>query len=212
MDAEHRHERERGNGEKQSLRRRKGEADEAPDVVLDVPNVSVDDIHLNVEELSARVSLDAAVAEKLVRLRAGVDVDLGKVELEIKGVQAEAHLRVKLDNVARIIEEALTTLRNSSELVEALTGAVGETVGQVGDQLSGSKRTGPTGRRAKRVIKDVDVSGRASALRDVPTAAATKLKRGFAQLKSALPGNSGAPPRKDGDARSEREPPETSQT
>ena len=58
-----------------------------PDVLLDVPNLSVDDITLNVHNLVANLSLDARVAS-LVQLKAGVDVRIDSVHLNIKGVQA----------------------------------------------------------------------------------------------------------------------------
>jgi hypothetical protein len=66
-----------------------------PDVLLDIPNVSVDEIKLDVENLQAHVSLDARVAN-LVRITAGVDASIDKVHLEIKGVQATALLIVRL--------------------------------------------------------------------------------------------------------------------
>src|SRR5512147_634631 len=66
-----------------------------PDVLLDVPVVNVDEIQFELDNLHARVSLHAEVLD-LVRLSVGVHAELGKVELSIKGVEAQALLRVRL--------------------------------------------------------------------------------------------------------------------
>jgi hypothetical protein len=105
---------------------------QAVDVYLDVPSLSVESITLDVEEVRARLSLDARVAN-LVQLTAGADVQIGQVRLEIQGVQAEAYLRIDLDNVAYIIDRTLTTLENNPELIETLGNTLNQTVGTVGD-------------------------------------------------------------------------------
>ena len=180
-------ERAKPNGEQeQQLREGGAEAMQSSDVVLDVPNVSVDEIHLNVEQLSARVSLDTAVAEKLVRIRAGVDVDLDKVELELKGVQAEAHLRVRLDNIARVVHDALATLRESSGLVEALIGDAERATGQLAQgPLSSATQT--LAGSASETLENLDVTGRAEKIRETSKKAAKKVKRGFSRAVSAVP-------------------------
>ncbi|HYI79619.1 MAG TPA: E3 binding domain-containing protein [Thermoleophilaceae bacterium] len=98
-----------------------------PDVLLDVPVVKVDSIHLEVDDLDAHVELRAKVLD-LVKLNAGVDVHLGKLRLDIKGVEAQALLKVRLDHVAAIVDRVLTTLDRNPELVKSL----GRTVEQVG--------------------------------------------------------------------------------
>jgi hypothetical protein len=55
-----------------------------PDVWLNVPDLSVDEISIVVEDLQAHVSLSAGVAN-LVSLNAGVDVSIDKVNLTITG-------------------------------------------------------------------------------------------------------------------------------
>src|SRR5918998_646663 len=97
---------------------------EQPDVLLDVPVLKVDEINLKVEELRARVSLQAEVLD-LVRLNVGADVFIGQVGLEIKGVEAQALLKVRLDNVARILERVLTTIDRHPELLEGLVEGTG---------------------------------------------------------------------------------------
>src|SRR3954463_6645132 len=90
--------------------------DDDPDVVLEVPQLRVDEISLQVEDLEARVALDAGVLE-LLKLHVGVEARLGRVDLTIKGVDAQVLLRARLDTVARIIERVLTTIDENPQLV-----------------------------------------------------------------------------------------------
>lgn len=103
-----------------------------PDVLLDIPNISVDEITLEVDNLQAHLALDARVAN-LVKLTAGVDASIDRVKLSIKGVQATALLIVRLDNVRAIIEKTLETLNNNPQLVEKLLSTVDNTVNTVGN-------------------------------------------------------------------------------
>ena len=70
-----------------------------PDVLVDVPNLSVDDIRLDVQNVHATVALDARVAN-LVVLNAGAEASIDRVRLLISGVRAEARLIVRLDKLA----------------------------------------------------------------------------------------------------------------
>jgi hypothetical protein len=101
------------------------------DVVLEVPELSVDSIGLNVEELRAHVALDAN-AMNLVALNAGVDVGIDRVQLDITGVMAEAYLYADLDNVTRIVARVVQTLNNNPELLTQLLTVVDSTVDTVG--------------------------------------------------------------------------------
>lgn len=114
-----------------SERRRQAAATGDPDVLLDVPNLSVDEITLEVENLRAKVSLDARLAN-LLQLTAGADVTIDKVKLTIKGVKAEVLLKVRLDNVASIIDRTLTTIDRNPQILERLLTTVDNTVGTVG--------------------------------------------------------------------------------
>ncbi len=117
--------------EASSARRRQEAASGDPDVLLDVPNLSVDEITLEVENLKAKVSLDARLAN-LLALTAGADVAIDKVKLQIKGVKAEVLLKVRLDNVAAIIDRTLTTIDRNPEILTKLLESVDKTVGTVG--------------------------------------------------------------------------------
>ena len=101
------------------------------DVVLEVPELSVDSIGLNVEDLRAHLALNAN-AVNLVSLVAGADVSIQRVRLDITGVVAEAYVYVDLDNVTRIVARVLRTLDANSELATQLLTTVDTVVSTVG--------------------------------------------------------------------------------
>jgi hypothetical protein len=100
---------------------------EGPDVLLDVPVVKVDEIDLEVDNLRARVSVNAEV-RGLVELNVGAEAYLGKVELNIQGVEAQALVKARLDNVSAILQRVVLSLDRNPELLES----VGEAVERVG--------------------------------------------------------------------------------
>jgi hypothetical protein len=90
------------------------------DVILEIPELSVDSIGLTVADVKAHVALDAN-AMNLVQVTAGVDVGIKKVQLGIVGVLAEVYLYVDLDNVAKIVNRVVQTLdRNPQILIQVL--------------------------------------------------------------------------------------------
>lgn len=93
--------------------------DQIPDVLLDVPVVKVDRIDFELNDLRARVSLQAEVLD-LVKLNVGVDAYLGRVKLVIEGVEAQVLLKVRLDNVTRILDRVLTTIDRNPEIIQSL--------------------------------------------------------------------------------------------
>ena len=103
---------------------RGGEPSAEPDVLLDVPQLRVEEIILEVEDLRAHVSVQAEVLN-LLRLSVGADVQLGGVHLEIKGVEAQALLKVRLDKVAEIINRVLATIDRNPEIVGQIVGPLG---------------------------------------------------------------------------------------
>lgn len=102
-----------------------------PDVLLDVPNLSVEQISLRVQNLQVDIALDARLAN-LLHLSAGAKASVDDVQIEIAGVRAQATLIVRLDNVRAIIERTLQTLDNNPQIVERLLSTVDNTVGTVG--------------------------------------------------------------------------------
>jgi hypothetical protein len=109
----------------------------APDVWLNVPNLSVDEISLIVEDLKAHVSLSANVAS-LVSLNAGVDISIDKINLTISdniyvkntistflflGVKSQVQLAVHLDNIAKIIARTMVSLDLNPSVISVTDGA-----------------------------------------------------------------------------------------
>ena len=97
------------------------------DVILEIPELSVDSIGLTVQDVRAHVSLDAN-AMNFVQITAGVDVGIRKVQLSISGVLAEAYLYVDLDNVARIVDRVVLTLDRNPQILTQVLSAVDTTV------------------------------------------------------------------------------------
>jgi hypothetical protein len=110
-----------------------------PDVLLDVPELKIDLIHFELDELDAHIALKAKVLN-LIKLNVGVNVHLGRTKLDIKGVEAEVVLKARLDHVTAIVDRVMTSLDRNPELVKGLSRAVsdigegaGEAVGKTGD-------------------------------------------------------------------------------
>jgi pyruvate/2-oxoglutarate dehydrogenase complex dihydrolipoamide acyltransferase (E2) component len=85
-----------------------------PDLQLDVPALSVEEIDLEVEDLQIHLSIQAELAD-LVKIKVGLDAELGEAKLGIKGVQAQAQLKASLDNVRDIFGEVLASLQHSPQ-------------------------------------------------------------------------------------------------
>jgi hypothetical protein len=69
-----------------------------------------------------------AEVRDILQLSVGAEAKLGKVELEIEGVEAQALLKARLDNVTAILERVLTSLDRNPELLRS----VGRTIRSVG--------------------------------------------------------------------------------
>jgi hypothetical protein len=129
--------------ERQGYTGRHGHGGE-PDVLLDVPQLSVEEILLEVEELRAHVLAEASVLN-LLRLSIGADVQLAGVHLDIKGVEAQALLKVRLDTIAEIINRLLSTIDRNPEIVAQIFSPVGaaaseltRTAGRSVDEVAGA--------------------------------------------------------------------------
>lgn len=83
--------------------------DDHPDVHLNIPNLSVALIDLEIDEIQARVALEASVKDA-VHIFAGVDARIGRVKLTIEDVQATVQLTARLDNVRKILERGLDSV------------------------------------------------------------------------------------------------------
>ena len=141
-----------------------------PDVVVDIPMVKVDELHFELDDLMARISLHAEVLD-LVKLSVGVHAELGKVELNLKGVEAQALMRARLDHVTAIIDRVLTTLdrnpevlQNIAKALQPVTEGAGKAVGEVGE--GANKAVGQIGEGAGSAVEDVG-EGAGGAVKDV---------------------------------------------
>ena len=158
----------------------RGESVGDPDIQLDVPALNIEEIDLEVEDLKVRLSIQAELAD-LVKINVGLDAELGRLKLGIKGVEAQAQLKARLDNVRAIFSEVLASLQHSPQFFRQSpeTGAVDETddasapsadrdaenigepeateaarlkAGELGVDLSGLEGTGSDGRV---ILRDV---------------------------------------------------------
>ena len=97
-----------------------------PDVVLDVPKLNVEEVQLEVEDLRVRVSFAAELAD-LVKINVGLDAELDGVNLAVKGVEAQAQLKARLDNVRAIFGSVLESLENSPQFFREALQTVNQT-------------------------------------------------------------------------------------
>src|ERR687897_2530650 len=110
--------------------RDRGESVGDPDLQLDVPALSVEEIELEVEDLQVHLSIQAELAD-LVKITVGLDAELGEAKLGIKGVEAQAQLKARLDNVRAIFGEVLASLEHSPQFFRQVleqTGRAEETL------------------------------------------------------------------------------------
>jgi hypothetical protein len=126
-----------------------------PDVLLDVPELRIDSIHFELDNLDAHVALKAQVLN-LVKLNVGVDVHLSKTALDIKGVEAQVVLKARLDHVTAIVDRLMTSLDRNPELVKGLSRAVsdiGEGAGKAVDKTGDAAKD--VGKGAQSALEDV---------------------------------------------------------
>lgn len=109
------------------------------DVVLDIPNLCVERIFLKVDSVTAKINLNAQVAN-LVKVTAGADVLIGNVDLTIQDVRAAALLLVDLDDVVHIVDQTLTFIDNNPQIIDQLGSTLQNTVGAVGSTVGGLLR------------------------------------------------------------------------
>ena len=93
-----------------------------PTLVLDVPVLNVDEINLEVSDLRAHVSLRAELAD-LVKINVGLDIYLDKVQLDIKGLEAQALLKIRLDQVLGTLNRALDAVDKNPQILSGLVSA-----------------------------------------------------------------------------------------
>ncbi|MBV9796524.1 MAG: hypothetical protein JO039_00635 [Solirubrobacterales bacterium] len=129
--------------------------DEAVDVYVDAPVVKVDEIKFELDDFRAHLAL-LAEAGHFVQVNAGVGVRLGKVELDIQGVETQALMEVRLNHLSRILERVLTSLDRNPELLRSVGDALGDVGGGAHDLLTDTGDTVKSaGKGAQSAVQDV---------------------------------------------------------
>ena len=107
-----------------------------PDLLLDVPVLTAEELDLDVEGLKARVWVAAELGD-LLKLSTGADVNLDKAKLTATDLDVQALVEVRLAEVRAILMKALTTIGEHPEVLLAGpdTGA-GQELRQAGQATS----------------------------------------------------------------------------
>ena len=127
-----------------------------PDVFLNA-SVSVEEINIEVDNLTAKINLDLQVLE-LLQFNAGVDLSIDKVQLLIQNVSAKVLLEARLENLVGMVDNVLESLdlnpiiatlgQGVSDIVNSTTDALGGALG--GDSSSSSASSSSSGQATKR--------------------------------------------------------------
>jgi hypothetical protein len=116
-----------------------------PDVLLNA-SVHVGEIFIGVDNLTAKINLDAKVLS-LLQFNAGVDLSIEKVALTIQNVTAKVYLEARLGNLVTMISDVLDSIDLNPVIAElgnglgSIVGDVADLVGNVGDGLGGGNGT-----------------------------------------------------------------------
>jgi len=110
----------------------------SPDLYLDVPVLQIDELDLEVEDLQLQVSLQTQLAD-FVNISAGINAHVSKLKLAIKGVEAQARLKVRLEGTLETLRRALETIDRNPEV---LGGAPSGGAPYGGEQSGDDLRTG----------------------------------------------------------------------
>ena len=102
-----------------------------PDVYLNA-SVSVGEIDIDVENLTAQIDLSAKVLS-LLDFNAGVDASINRVSLKIQNITAKVLLEARLSNLVLMIDSVL----NSLDLNPVLA-TLGQDVGQILNDTTGA--------------------------------------------------------------------------
>ncbi|KAM7203320.1 hypothetical protein V8F33_002311 [Rhypophila sp. PSN 637] len=81
---------------------------ETPDVYLNA-SVYVGEINIEVDNITAKVNLDAKVLN-LLHFSAGVDASIDRVRLNIQNISAKVELEARLGNVVRMVDDVLNSI------------------------------------------------------------------------------------------------------
>lgn len=105
-----------------------------PDVYLNA-SVSVEEINIEVDNLTAKINLDLQVLE-LLQFNAGVDLSVDKVQLLIQNVSAKVLLEARLGNLVEMVDDVLESI-DLNPVIATLGQGVGEILGNTTDAVGG---------------------------------------------------------------------------
>lgn len=105
-----------------------------PDVFLNA-SVSVEEINIEVENLTAKVNLDLQVLE-LLQFNAGVDLSVDRVQLLIQDVKARVLLEARLENVVEMVDDVLSSL-DLNPIIATLGQGIGDIVDETTEAVGG---------------------------------------------------------------------------
>jgi len=121
-----------------------------PDVFLNA-SVYVGEIFVDVQNLTAKINLDAQVLN-LLEFNAGVDLSINRVFLLIQNVSARVYLEARLENLVKMINETLTSI-DLNPVIAELGSGLGSIVDDVGDLLGGGDDEATASAKAKRGLE-----------------------------------------------------------
>tara|TARA_R110002003_G_scaffold2123_3_gene24061 strand:+ start:11609 stop:12544 length:936 start_codon:yes stop_codon:yes gene_type:complete len=127
--------------------------DPVPDVLLNA-SVHVGEIYIGVDNLTAKINLDAQVLQ-LLQFNAGVDLSIDKVSLLIQNVTARVYLEARLGNLVTMISDVLDSIDLNpviAELGNGLGSIINDTAGLIGDVGGGLTGNDSTQAATKRDI------------------------------------------------------------
>lgn len=105
-----------------------------PDVLLNA-SVHVGEIFVGVDNLTAKINLDAQVLQ-LLQFNAGVDLSIDQVTLLIQNVTAKVYLEARLANLVKMIGDVMDSIDLNpvlAELGNGLGSIINDTAGLIGD-------------------------------------------------------------------------------
>ena len=126
-----------------------------PDVFLNA-SVSVEEINIEVDNLTAKVNLDLEVLQ-LLQFNAGVDLSIDRVQLLIQNVSAKVLLEARLENIVNMVDNVLESL-DLNPIIATLGQGIGDIVNETTDALGGvlnggGSSSGPSSSSTSQAIK-----------------------------------------------------------